>query len=107
MVLAAPHHEAAADAHRVVLDIDHACLAPRLEDSVHRPPLVEVLDVGAQKPARPPPGNATQRITRGRHHEAGIDAPARAPQRARRHEEDDTGHTKGGTKYASENGGGR
>src|SRR2546429_4329680 len=98
MVLAAPHHESAADAHHMVFDVDHAGLAPCLEDSIDRPAAVEILDVGTEKPPGSPPRPAPPRITRGRHNDARGDAPAPAPERARRHEEIQNPHAPPGPK---------
>src|SRR5207302_9445519 len=102
MVLASPHNQAAPKAHDVVLDVDHAYLAPGLEDSVHRPAPVEVLDVRTKKPAGPPPGSATKRVTRRSHHEAGVNAPAGAPQRAWRYKEVEARQTPRGPKHSGE-----
>src|SRR5438309_2459896 len=102
MVLAAPHHESGADAHHMVFDVDHAGLAPCLEDSIDRPAAVEILDVGTEKAPGPPPRPTPQRITRGRHDGARVDAPARAPECARRHEEVETRHATRGPKHPRE-----
>src|SRR5438552_18091672 len=102
MVLAAPHHEATAKTHHMVLDVDHARFTPGLEDPIHRPAAVEVFDVGAEKPACPPPRRATERIARCRHDDAGVDAPARAPQGARWHKEVEARHATGRPQHTCE-----
>src|SRR5207244_11126931 len=53
-------------------------------------------------PSGSPPGTATERITRRRHHEAGVNTPARAPQRARRYEKVEARQAPGGSKHSGE-----
>src|SRR5579864_7537749 len=86
MVLKSPHHETSSKAHDAILDVDHARLAPGLEDPVHRPATVEVLDVGTEKPPRLPPRSSAQDITARWHQDTRVKAPAQPPERIRRHE---------------------
>src|SRR5207253_9397325 len=55
MVLAAPHHKAAAEAHDAFFDVDHPRFAPSFVQPVPRPLPVELLEVRAPAPARFPP----------------------------------------------------
>src|SRR6267378_1638580 len=79
MMLAAPHHEAAAKAHDPLLDIYHPGFAPRLVEPVPRPPAKEPLDVGAEEPPRVPPGVSAERVSGRGHQGARVEPPARPP----------------------------
>src|SRR2546430_17537423 len=80
MVLAAPHYEAAAEAHDPLLDVDHPGFAPRLIEPVPRPPAKELLDVGTEEPPRVPPGVSAERVSGRGHQGARVELPARPPQ---------------------------
>src|SRR5881409_1840917 len=92
MVLAAPHHEAATQAHDAFFDVDHPGFAPCFVQPVPRPAKVEVLDVGTQEPARPPPGAPAERVSGRGHDGARIEPPAQAPHRTARYVEVEAGH---------------
>src|SRR3989442_14193271 len=79
MVLAAPHYEAAAEAHDPLLDVDHPGFAPRLIEPVPRPPAKELLDVGTEEPPRVPPGVSAERVSGRGHQGARVEPPARPP----------------------------
>src|SRR5438093_6634743 len=83
MVLAAPHHKAAAETHHVIFDVDKSRLAPRFEKAVQGPATVEVLDVRSEEPSRVPPGPPAKHIAGRRHQRAGEEAPAQPPKRIR------------------------
>src|SRR2546430_2087545 len=82
MLLLTPHHKPAAKAHHPILDVDHPCLAPRLEEAVHRPAAVESFDVRTQKATGFPPGPAAEHESRTRHQGARVKPPAHPPQQA-------------------------
>src|SRR5436189_6467853 len=102
MVLLAPHHKPTAKAHRLILDVDHPCLAPRLEEAVHGPATVERLDVGAQKAACYPPGAAAEHESRPRHQGTGVEPPAHPPERAGRNVEVEAGHGAARAEHAAQ-----
>src|SRR5437867_11034348 len=92
MVLAAPHHQAAAETHHVIFDVDKSRLAPRFEKAVQRPATVEVFDVRSEEPTRIPPRPSAKQIAGRRHQRASEEAPAQPPKRIRRNAEVETRH---------------
>src|SRR5438105_3788119 len=85
MVLAAPHHEAAAKAHDPLLDVDHPGLPPRFVEPITGPSAVELLDVRPEEPSRVPPRLSAERVSGRGHQGARIEPPARPPHRVWRH----------------------
>src|SRR5690348_5621535 len=92
MVLASPHHEAAAEAHDVVLDVDHSGFLPGLEDPMHRPSPVKLVDVRTEEAACPPPRRTGEHKPGRRHRKPRVEPPASAPKQVGRDKEIEARH---------------